>query len=648
MKPLAVISILLASAVIGASDPHALARREFMQAYAAASINATAPADSATLQAYVLYPYLQAARLQRELTQVTRDVARLDQRIKSFLSEQGNAVAVRELRRGWLLDLAARQQWTEFQAFFPANTGDAELRCLAATAVLSSSPGAEQTAVMAPAISLAIIDVWRSANRLPSACNAPFEWARNNKVITAELIDQRARLALKSGNAVLARELADMLPHSQAEPLQQWALLIEKPQQAIDALIAKPRIQVESAALQDGWLRLARKDQDEALHRWSRLLRARSLDKAEASPYALSLALALSWSRRDEALQYFAKVMPADMTEQGYEWRVRAALWAADWRAVQQSIAAMPDKLRTQARWRYWLARAREQLKDADAARTLYETLVAKDDNYYAAMAAARLQTRYTPHPQPLAVDAAVVSTLAQQPGMQRARELFAVQMPDAAAIEWSQAFAALQPGEHPAAAQLAHDWGWHEQAIATAAKLGLYNDYEFLYPRPYDTEVNAAAKLSGLSTDLIYGVMRQETLFRADARSSANARGLLQLLPETAQVTARKFNMPVPSADALFNPAINVPLGAMYLKTLVDEFDGQWVLVLASYNAGPNAARRWLPPHAVDADIWIENIPYNETRSYVQRVLWHSLVFHWLRNDQPLDTQTWLAKVQP
>ncbi len=175
---------------------------------------------------------------------------------------------------------------------------------------------------------------------------------------------------------------------------------------------------------------------------------------------------------------------------------------------------------------------------------------------------------------------------------------------------------------------------------------MGLYNDYEFLYPQPYDPEVNAAAKLSGLAPDLIYGVMRQETLFRADAQSGANARGLLQLLPQTARITARKFNLAVPTADDLFNPAINVPLGAVYLKSLVDSFDGQTVLALASYNAGPAAVRRWLPVQAMESDILIENVPYNETRTYVQRVLWHSLVFNWLRTGKPVDTQAWLTPI--
>lgn len=653
LNRLTIAITLLAGAVIAASDPNTTVRREFTQAYAAidAKNDAVVDAsnkDSTALQTYVLYPYLQAARLRHDLALPRRNIEFLDQRIQELLATQYGALAVKDLRRAWLLDLAVRQQWptflTNLSGTGPGTGVDAELRCESFTAKLNTVPAAEQTTVLAPEIR----SVWLNANRLPAACNAPFDWARSNNVITAELIEQRARLALKSGNAALARELAAMLPVAQAEPIKQWAVLIEKPQPAIDALIANPNLSVESAALQDGWQRLARKDQDAAIDRLPQLIRVRKLTDVSASPYVLNLALALAWSRRDEASRYFDRVQLADFNEQAYEWRARAALWAMKWPQLQQAIAAMPESLRAQARWRYWLARADEQLNDVDAAHALYQSLIDKDDNYYAAMAAARMHVNYAPHPQPLLNDSGSTQLLALRPGMQRAHELWLVQLRNEAMSEWTQAFATLQSNEHLAAAQLAHDWEWYDQAVAISAKLGLYNDYEFLYPRPYDSEVDAAAKLSGLSPNLIYGVMRQETLFRADAKSSANARGLLQLLPETARITARKFNLPPPAADDLYNPVVNVPLGAVYLKTLVDGFNGQVVLALAAYNAGPAAARRWLPDSALDTDIWIENIPYNETRTYVQRVLWHSLVFHWLRMGKPMDTQPWLAPIQP
>jgi soluble lytic murein transglycosylase len=185
-------------------------------------------------------------------------------------------------------------------------------------------------------------------------------------------------------------------------------------------------------------------------------------------------------------------------------------------------------------------------------------------------------------------------------------------------------------------------------QAIATAARQGLFNDYDLLYPRPFDAEVRSAAARTGLGADLIYAIIRQESLYRADAGSRAGALGLMQLLPDTARRTARHWDLPAPTKASLLIPAVNVPLGAATLKDLVDRAAGQTSIAVAGYNAGPTAARRWLPPAALETDRWVENIPFNETRAYVQRVAWHSLVFGWLADRKARDVSTWLGAIQP
>ena len=636
----AVIALLITTASIAANDPLAAQRHEFVQALHAVQLEPPAAADSSELQNYILYPYLQAARLSPELQRVPRTGAALDQRIAKFLDTHGTAPATRELRHAWLQALALHAQWAEFLQYYRAADDDAELRCQHLNALLASQHTTEVASLVVP--------LWLSGERLVAVCNPPFQWAQANHIITPALIEQRIRLALKSGNYLLANDLIAPLPAAQAAPLKQWITLIEQPQAAIDALIAHPEIKVEVAALQDGWTRLARKAPDAAMRRLSPLSHARDWTELATSPYALNLALALAWNRRDEALEYFARVAPSDMTEQAYEWQARAALWRGDWSLVTKLIAALPANLKSQVRWRYWTARAAEQMNEVTAARGMYQQLVTSEDNAFAALAAARLNTPYAPHPQSLAGDATLVQKLSAQPEMIRLRELIAVQLNSQAMLEWNSLYQPLNSAEQLAAVILAHQWGWHDQAITYAAKLGQYNDYEFLYPQPYETEVNAAAKLSGLSVDFIYGQLRQESLYRTDAKSTAGAVGLMQLIPSSARATAKQLKLPRPSDDDLFNPAINVPLGAVNLKQMIAAFDGQTIVGLAAYNAGPNAVRRWLPDKPMDTDIWIENIPYNETRTYVLRVLWHSLIFHWQRVGQPLNTESWLALVQP
>jgi soluble lytic murein transglycosylase len=638
-------SLLLASALLpaaapagGEGDAYAEVRRDFLAAYGLA--NAQLPdlpaPDSAALRAYPLYPYLQAARLKRDLRQAP-DPAAVDTRVVDFLKPNGDQPVGRALRRAWLPELARRKSWTLFYAQYGDSTSDPALRC----DLLQARIALEQTKDLAPAI----VEQWLSPRDLPAECEPPFDWLRAHKLLPASLVDQRARLALAAGNSRLAQSLSRGLPPEVAAPLRQWAALIEQPQREIDRLIAEAQRPVESAALQDGWQRLAKSDPDAALQRLQPLLEARKLDAAAASPYQRALAQGLAWSRRPEALACFARVAPADLDERSAEWQVRAALWAGDWPRTTQALAALPDGLRSLPRWRYWSARAAELQGDSAAAQAGYTQLAAAD-NYYAALAAARLGQPYAPHPQALAINNALAAQIAQKPAFVRARELLLGELKPLAAAEWQAGLDALDPPARIQAAALALRWGWYEQGIASASKQGVFDDYELLYPRPYDAPVHTAMALTGLPEDLIYAILRQESLYDAAATSRVGALGLLQLMPDTSQRVARRWQRPPPPREQLFDPVVNVSLGSAELHDLLEQFGGQVPVAVAAYNAGPNAAARWLPEVPRDAAVWIENIPYNETRDYVQRVLWHSLVFAWRRSGEPQKLDAWLGQV--
>jgi soluble lytic murein transglycosylase len=622
----------------GDDDPYAAVRMEFLQAYNTASAGLAEPQaqDSAALRAYPLYPYLEAARFKRDLT-LLPDPAPVDNGIAGFLQRYGEQPVGRALRRAWLLELGRRQVWQTFYTQYADTSGDPVLRCDLLQARIALNLGKD----LAPAI----VQEWLSAKDTPPECEPAFAWLRAHQLLPASLVDQRARLALAAGNTRLANSLIPALPPEMAAPLRQWSALIAQPQREIDRLINQPELPVESAALQDGWLRLARSDPDAALQRYQPLLQARQLDQAGASPYARSLGLGLAWSRRPEALDYFARVLPADVDDRTAEWGTRAALWAGNWPRAAQAIAAMPPALREQARWRYWAARSAELQGDAASAKAGYTALLA-NDNYYAGLAAARLGEAYAPHQQSLTLDSAAASRLAQQPAFQRAHELLLCRLEPLAVGEWAYGFDALDPAQRSQSIGLAMRWGWYNQGIATASKQGVFNDYALLYPRPYDGPVHAAAALTGLPEDFIYAVMRQESLYDSEVVSRANAVGLLQLILETSQRTARHWQRPQPSRADLFDPATNITLGSAELRDMLGEFDNQLPVAIAAYNAGPNAAARWLPDQPRDAAVWIENIPYNETRDYVQRVLWHTLVFDWRRSGEPQKTEAWLGQV--
>jgi soluble lytic murein transglycosylase len=306
----------------------------------------------------------------------------------------------------------------------------------------------------------------------------------------------------------------------------------------------------------------------------------------------------------------------------------------------------MSESNRQTARWRYWAARAAAQLHDSSQARRLYESLL-RDDNYYSGMAAARLHRAVVPRLQTLPLDQELLASIERVPAMERARELFLCGMRQEALAEWQLGFGALSEAERLQSIGLAASWRWYDQAIAVATAQQVFNDYVLLYPRPFDIQVEQGAHLAQLRPELIYGVLRQESLYRVDAVSSADARGLMQLQLDTARRTARHWKRPQPDLSDLFDPATSILLGAARLRTLLDQFDGQIAAALAAYNAGANAAMRWLPGKPVDSDVWIENIPYSETRVYVQRILWHVVTFTWLHTKEAQETNSWLTPIR-
>jgi len=637
---------LFAAATAGTAaandDPLAKARQLFLLAYAAAETGAPLPisGDAGVPRDYPLYPYLQRALLARELRSAPQGPATsADDDVRAFLAAHAGEPVSFDLRRTWLASLGAREEWQTLAAEFDPSITDPTLRCQAARA---------QVAIAAPGAATAAKELWLTPQRLPPDCEAVFEWLRSSEALTDDLVAQRAHALLDNGQASFARTVASHLPAQRAAPLLVWADLLERPADSIDIALSDPARARRTAdeALLAGWTKLARNDPVAARDRFERLAAAVGPDRM--GPYALALALGLAWDRRaSEALGVFAAVPAANLDDYALSWAARAALWVGDWPQVERTIAAMSDEQREQPRWRYWTARAAAQRNDTQRAEALY-TSVLPSDNYYAANAAARLRRRAEPHLERLTADDAAIAAIAARPAFVRARELLLCGLRGPALTEWLNGFAALASGERAQAVHLASRWQWHDVSVTTATRERVFYDYPLLYPQPYDREVRAAARLTDLDARLIYGVIRQESLFRTDAVSTAGAVGLAQLIPETARRIARAWQQPVPANADLFDPGVSIKLGAAHLRDLVNRFEKQTVVALAGYNAGGNAADRWLPSAPIDADIWIENIPFNETRDYVQRVLWHSVVFSWLDTGRGENVESWLVRVTP
>jgi soluble lytic murein transglycosylase len=626
-----------AAAPTDAEAHDAAVREQFRAAYAAPDVGIEANDDDA-LRAYVLYPYLRAARIARALARAEGAWHETDVATAEFLAETGQAPVAQALRRAWLASLARRESWQAFLEHYDGSAATASLECQHFNARIARHETAGLAAAIRPR--------WLAGYRLPSECEPAFQWLRAQRELPDELVAERTKLLLDNGQASFARVIAARLPPKTAAPLLERADFIESPARMLDALLRDPDRAAPPEVVLEAWSRLARNAPEEALARFA-ALSGRVTSPEEAHELPLALAMGLAWDRRPEALDYFARVPRAALDDSSREWQARAAMWAGDWDLVRATIAAMSTAHQSEWAWRYWAARAAEQLDEGDVARALY-TATLDGDNYYSAMAAARLGERVTPRLEPLPLDAAKVESIAAMGAFRRVRELFLVDLRELATNEWHFGYAMLPEGQRLQAVHLAARLGIYDIAVTLATSHGQFNDYTLLYPRPYGDEVAAAVKLTDVEPHLLYGVLRQESLFRPDAASSAGALGVAQLTHATARETARRWQLPAPQRADLFDPAVNITLGAARIAELLERFDAQLPVALGAYNAGASAAARWLPPHATASDIWIENIPYNETRAYVRRVLWHSLVFRWLETGRPQSARDWVGRIDP
>ncbi len=624
-----------AAAPAGAVDQDA-ARQAFIAAMQRIRLQQPDLPDSPALAAYALHDYLIAARLKRDLAQ--RPGNDLDAAIDEFLLTHAGQPVARALKRDWLSSLADRRRW---DLFLPrsAEVTDAALICDRLEGRLATGDTA--------GLGAAVLLRWSLPQKQPAECNDVFAWLHLQGLITPALAESRARAALSADNPRLAREFAVDVPVARTAALLQWSDLLEAPKTALTVLATHPALSVEAEAFAAGFDKLAHGDSDAALNLLPSLLARPDVTPALQARLQRAAALGAAYDHDPRALSAFEHLTGDALDTQVLEWRVRAALWNGDFGRARSWIEAMPPSLATQPRWRYWRARAVAATSGTEAAAPLFAEIAGLRD-YYGYLAADRLHRSYDLNARPSPDDIAQQNALASQAGLIRARELFACDMTDDAAAEWAATLGNAPPATKVQAAHLAAHWGWYSQAIAALAQAGEWDDVRLRYPRPYADAVAEASSLAGVPADWILGVMRQESLFRKDAVSRADALGLMQMLPVTASAVARRWHLPVPHRENLFDPAVAVPLGAVYLRELLDHRAGQLELALAAYNAGPGPVARWLSIKAIDADVWIENIPYNETRAYVEHILEHIVAFAWVRDAEPPRLEVLLPAVEP
>lgn len=620
---LAAILVTLACGYAGAADAvdRAAQRDAFRAAWADAERGRFDSAEQQRdlLEDYVLWPDLRAAWLRATLRDPQHDAS-----VREFLDHYGDLRPARELRYRYALELARQQRFADYLELYRrhyAELGVARLDCLALQAELDS---AEPASVAARAYPL-----WRVGHSQAKECDPVFDALRKDGLLGEEHYRHRFDLAVAERQLSMARYLARSLPEEFRAEAARWTRAYGEPQAFLDAHDGALDSPAYRKQLLAALTQLAYTQPQNARDYWRTLADRHAFDPAARAAVSRHIVLWLARHHLDEAYAALHDLADDAVDTEVRRWRVRTALRLGRFDEVAAHIDALPADERDRPEWRYWRAVTTRGSAPASADATL--TALAEERSYYGFLAADALGTDYAWQHEPLARDADIQARLEAMPALVRARELFEVGLDSRGRSEWDAAVRSLPAGEQVQAAVLAHRWGWHSRAIATAAWHEQYDDLAVRYPLPHLDVFARHAGAARIRPSWALGVARSESLFMSDIRSAAGAIGVMQLTPATGRETARKLGVPYTGYKTLTDPERNIRLGTWFLGAMQQRFNDNPVLATAAYNAGPERVADWLPKQReLDARIWIETIPYAETRDYVRRVLTADTIFHW------------------
>ena len=565
------------------------------------------------LGSYPLVPYLELRQLQRRLGKAKH------QEVRDFLQQNNGTPVADILRRQWLDRLAKRKHWKSYLAFYTEQSS-VRRQCDRLRALVETGRQAEAW----PEVQ----KIWLHGKSRPTACDPVFKAWEDAGNLTQELSWERIELALEAGEWRLARYLGKKLGNNDAVWLQRWIRIHRNPRTVLRHQdYAKPHPYREKM-LAHGARRMARFDGLEALELWEEIKDRYPFPDSLRYQAERRIALAVERSPEDRAYTFVLGLDPDKDDARLFTARLRAALVRKDWEQITADLPNWPAEERNSERWRYWQARALEAGGTAQDSQPLFEPL-ARERSYYGFLAADRIGAPYHLAHNDTPVSDAQRDEMRRQPGIQRALELHALQRDTEARREWHYATRNASKQQLKAAAIVAEQAGWHDRAIFTLARTEFWDDLELRFPLRHRELVEAQAEQHQLDMSWIFAVIRQESAFMRDARSHAGAMGLMQLMPATARYVAKKqLKQKPPKKSALLEADTNIGLGSAYLRQLLDRLEGSPVLATAAYNAGPHRVDKWLPPQDLDADMWVELVPFNETRRYVRSVMYYMVIY--------------------
>ena len=601
-------------------DPRQIERQKYVQAQKALNAKSMTEYNRLIkqLQHYPLLPYLEYQEL------INRLITLPKQDVQTFFARYPDSFLSERLTHRWLRTLAQRERWADYLQFYDNRLTDPELACLHLRARLATG---DKTALkdVAPR--------WNIEQTQSKACDPVFAEWRKAGFMTPDLIWERHLKAVIVANKGLANYLANLLPAAD----RPMATLLQQ----VDA---NPRLLKQTAkfskqspkmktVILHGLEKLARTNAKEALSLWRGYDAQQLFDDSDRTNLKYHIALRLLYQNHEVDAEKLVASTPNLTRVDLLEWLLRESLRKQDWERVNEWIARLPEDARKTERWRYWQARTMEELDikeiNGETASSIFNS-VAPARSFYGFLAADKTGVNYHLLDRPMRFTDEQIKAVENAQGILRAREFFARGELGAANREFFHTTRRMPLEEMVIAGRLAEKLGWYRNAIQVMADAQYWDDLEVRFPIVYKEHVAKAAKQTSVNPLFIFAVTRQESAFVHDAKSTAGAVGLMQLLPSTAKQTAQKNGLSFTPQD-LIKPEKNIALGSRYLDHLLGVFDGNRILAAAAYNAGPTRVKKWLNKEKgaqLPYDVWIETIPYKETRGYVQNVLSFSVIY--------------------
>lgn len=551
--------------------------------------------------------------------------------IRAFVERYGDSPVSDRLLENWIFTLGVQRRWETLLDFYDDDRVHGKRNaCFHARALQET--GRDNEAMRAATA------LWRVSYSQPDECDPVFRTFRLAGGIDRENAWRRFALAIGDREYSLASYLTRFLDDQDRQLGDLFRQLPRNP-----ALIARTgSFSTDDAKTREvityGIRRLARRDADRAFELLEQYSSTHTFEPETLAHLYEFVGVRVAL---DDDVNNVLDSIPVDLHDvpELTEARIRLALRQQDWSQVLVLLNLLPEAEQLSPRWQYWKARVlitSESEADRTRGREIYEEL-AGVRRFYGFLAADALGRPYDFRDEPANITEAEILEIEARPGIQRALELLAIDDRVDARIEWAYATREFSDRELQIAARVAQKWGWYRQAISSMIDAEAWDDLSIRFPLAYQHEFVRHSRRWDIPLHWSLAIARQESAFMPDARSSAGARGIMQLMPGTARIAAGAHGLPYSDVDELVDPATNIEIGTAYLGQMLRRFNDNRILATAAYNAGPGRVDRWIDP-SLPLDVWVETIPFRETREYVQSVLMFSTIYaRQLAQRQPL-----------